>query len=155
MADPRDERYAQFEEWGKGGPDLQGPPPRAASAPRAAGAPREIDTVDEAPPELKPGEEFSFRRFKGQLCVYAGAIMAARGAVGVYLDPYGLLARLARHTPLIGELEREGAFLVMIAGMAAIVWGAGSFMVTDREAEELDRLAGRRRLWRRVRWRPF
>lgn len=154
-------RLEAFEDWGKGGPDVPAGPPRAAAAPRTAAgdgtaADAAADAAVDGPPELKPGEEFNFRRFKGQLCVYAGALMVARGAVAVYFDPYGWPSRLARHLPLIGACEqKEPAFLVMIMGMAAVVGGAGSFMVTDREIEELDRRAGRRRLWRRVRWRPF
>lgn len=135
-----------FEEWGKGGPDIQGgPPPRVA-------APAPAEAVVEDRPELKPGEEFSFRRFKGRLCVAAGALMVARGASAVYLDPSGWINRLARHLPWIGELEREPAFLVMIIGMATLIWGAGGFMISDREAEELERRGRLQRLRRRRRF---
>ncbi|MCR4294963.1 MAG: DnaJ domain-containing protein [Elusimicrobia bacterium] len=138
-----------FEEWGKGGPNLQGPPPRAGGAPDAA--PAAAGAPAEERPELKPGEEFNFRRFKGRLCVVAGAMMVVRGASAVYLDPSGWVNRLARHLPWIGELEREPAFLVMIIGMATVVWGAGSFMISDREAEELERRGRLQRLRRRGR----
>lgn len=141
-----------FEQWGKGGPDLQGPPPRvpAPAAASAADAPAADAPAGETP-ELKPGEEFSVRRFKGRLCVVVGAMMVARGASAVYLDPSGWVNRLARHLPWIGELEREPAFIVMFIGMATVVWGAGSFMISDREADELARRGRLQRLRRRGR----
>lgn len=130
-----------FEEWGKGGPNLQGPPPHAqAPAPERPGEDRA---------ELKPGEEYTFHRFKGRLCVAAGALLAARGAMGVYLDPWGLPNRLARHLPWIGDIDRDAAFLVMIIGIGTAVWGAGSFLISEREAQELSR---RGRYRRRQRW---
>lgn len=139
-----------FEEWGKGGPAPQGPPPRVtASAPAEAGA--SAGEQGEEPPELKPGEEFNFRRFKGRLCVATGALMVARGASAVYLDPSGWMNRLARQLPWIGELEREPAFIVMFIGMATVVWGVGSFMVSDREADHLERRGVLQRLRRRRR----
>lgn len=134
-----------FEEWSKGGPDIQGGPPPRVAAP----APAEAAVEDR--PELRPGEEFSFRRFKGRLCVVVGILMALRGASAVYLDPSGWVNRLMRHLPWIGELEREPAFLVMIIGMATLIWGAGSFMISDREAEELERRGRLARLRRRGR----
>ncbi|MDP3540834.1 MAG: DnaJ domain-containing protein [Elusimicrobiota bacterium] len=141
-----------FEQWGKGGPDLQGPPPRvSAGAPEAAGPAAEQRPEQ---PELKPGEEFNFRRFKGRLCVVVGVLMVARGASVVYIGPSGWVNRLARHLPWVGELEREPAFIVMFIGMAALIWGAGSFMISDREAEELERRGRLQRLRRRAR-RPF
>ena len=76
--------------------------------------------------------------------------MAARGAIGVYLDPEGLLNLLARRLPWIGEVDRDAAFILMIMGGASAFWGAGSFLISDREAREL---AQRRR--RRIGGRGF
>lgn len=123
-----------FESWGKGGPDPQAPPPAAAvPEPAAAAAPVESG------PEAKPSEEYTFHRFKGRFCLAAGAVMAVRGAIGVYLDPGGLLHRLARHVPWTGELDRDGAFIVMLMGLGTAAWGAGSFLISDREAREMAR----------------
>lgn len=140
-----------FEQWGKGGPDLQGPPPPRvpALAPGDAAAPAGEPAAET--PELKPGEEFNFRRFKGRLSVVAGVLMVMRGASAVYLDPSGWVNRLMRQLPWIGELEREPAFLVMIIGMATLIWGAGSFMISDRDVEELERRGRLQRLRRRGR----
>lgn len=122
-----------FESWGKGGPEPQAPPPPAA-APEPAAAAANAGTG----PEAQPSEEYTFHRFKGRFCLAAGALMAVRGAIGVYL-PESLLERLARHVPWIGDIGRDAAFIVMIMGLGTAVWGAVSFLISDKEAREMAR----------------
>lgn len=130
-----------FEEWGKGGPAPKGPPPRV---PAPAPAAPDVRVSCEGSPETRPSEAYTFHRFKGRFCVAAGAVMAVRGAIGVYLDPGGIVNRLARHVPVIGDFEGDGLFILMIIGIATAVWGGGSFLISEREAQELARRRRRR-----------
>lgn len=130
-----------FEQWGKGGPDLQGPPPRVpapAPPPPAARVPTEGSSGP------RPSEDHTFHRFKGRFFLAAGALLAVRGAIGVYLVPGGLVDRLARRLPWIGDIDRDAAFIVMIMGLGTAAWGAGSFLISEREAQELARRRRRR-----------
>ncbi|MBI5245989.1 MAG: J domain-containing protein [Elusimicrobia bacterium] len=103
---------------------------------KAAGPQPARDYVEpqrEEEPELKPGEEFNFRRFVGWAGLAIGGAAVVVGFLNAYAETGGFLSRAFGLRPILYEDERMGWFMIMIAGIMLSFWSAGRFMITDEE----------------------
>ena len=126
-----------------GNPYLERKPEPREAEPSESTLPPPEPLANEGPPDLKPGEEFNFERFTARLGLAAGLLIAARGAAGVWL-PGGFLDGLGRRLPMVGEVDADKAFIVLLIGGGVAAWNGMKLMMSNSALDAMAAEQARR-----------